>query len=92
MPLRVRSGAISVAFGTVSFFMADNDKTIRVDVGQDVLAKIGSSPPKTREGYAQLITRFRRHFERIAAFKYDEGDYRPEVRVLVVNITHSDFS
>jgi hypothetical protein len=40
-----RSTAVSVAFGTVSL---DRGKTVRVDVSQDVLAKIGDTPPKTK--------------------------------------------
>jgi len=47
MSLSFRSSAVSVAFGTVSFFMVDHGKTVRVDVSQDVLAKIGGTPPKT---------------------------------------------
>jgi len=34
-----------VAFGTVSL---DRGKTVRVDVSQDLLAKIGDTPPKTK--------------------------------------------
>jgi hypothetical protein len=92
MSLSFRSGAISVAFGTVSFFMADHDKTVRVDISQDVLAKIGGPPPKTKAGFVHLLGQHRRRFAQIAAFKYGEGDYRPEVRVFVIDITEADLS
>jgi len=92
MSLSFRSDAISVAFGTASFFMADHDTTVRVDVSQNVLAKIGGPPPKTKAGYVQRLYQHRRRFAQIAAFKYDEGDYRPEVRVLVVDITEGDLA
>ena len=90
MSLVVKSWAISVAFGTVSFFMADDDKTVRVDVGQDVLARIEGSPPKTQDAYRKRLTRYMQQFAQIAAFKYDEGLYEPEVNVLVVRITATD--
>jgi hypothetical protein len=40
----------------------------------------------------QRLSQHRRRFAQIAAFKYDEGDYRPEVRVLVVDITEGDLA
>ena len=92
MSLSLGSSAISVAFGSVSFFMADDTKTVRVDVRQDVLAKIGGPPPKTKAGLVRLLGQHRRRFAQIAAFKYDEGNYRPEVRVLVVDITEADLT
>jgi hypothetical protein len=72
--------------------MADHGKTIRVDVSQDVLAKIGGSVPKTKAGFVRRLIQHRQRFAQIASFKYDEGDYRPEVRVLVVDITQADLS
>jgi hypothetical protein len=72
--------------------MADHGRTVRVDVSQDVLAKIGGTPPKTKAGFVQQLCQHRKRFAQIAAFKYDEGDYRPEVRVLVVDITQADLS
>ena len=92
MSLSFRSSAVSVAFGTVSFFMVDHGKTVRVDVSQDVLAKIGDTPPKTKAGFVHRLYEHRKRFAQIAAFKYDEGDYRPEVRVLVVDITQADLT
>jgi hypothetical protein len=55
MSLTFRSGAISVAFGTVSFFLADDDKTIRVDIARDVLANIGGPPLKSKEAYLERL-------------------------------------
>ena len=82
--------AISIAFGTVSFFMTDGDKTVRVDVPQDVLARIEDAPPRTKDGYLQQIARHRQTLTKIATVKYREGQVRPEVNILVVRITHED--
>jgi hypothetical protein len=90
MPLTFTPHAISIAFGTVSFFMADGDKTIRVDVPQDVLARIEGTPPRTKDGYLQQIARHRQALTKIAILKYGEGLFRPEVNVLVVRITQAD--
>jgi hypothetical protein len=90
MTLAIKTTAMSVAFGTVSFFMADGHKTIRVDVGRDVLAQIGGPPLRGKEAYMERLASYRRHFARIATLKYREGRYRSEVRVLVVNITRGD--
>jgi hypothetical protein len=92
MSFSFRPSAVSVAFGTVSFFMPDHDRTVRVDVSQDVLAKIGGTPPKTKAGFVQLLYRHRKRFAQIAAFKYDEGEFRSEVRVLVVDINEADIT
>jgi hypothetical protein len=88
--LTVKTTAMSVAFGTVSFFMLDGDKTIRVDIGRDVLAHIGGPPLRSKEAYMERLAPYRRQFARIAALKYHAGRYEPEVRVLVVHITKSD--
>ena len=90
MSLVLKSRDISVAFGTASFFMAEDDKTIRVDVDQDVLARIEDPAPRTRDAYKERLTRHRRQFTRIAVLKYRAGFYKPEVRVLVVSITADD--
>src|SRR6187200_2180515 len=91
MRLSFRSGIISVAFGTVSFFMTDRSRTVRVDVSQGLLCEVGSGPPpRTKSEYAQRLAQHRRQFARIAAVKYEKGDYRTEVRVLVIEITQAD--
>ena len=90
MSLVLKSRDISVAFGTASFFMAEHGKTIRVDVGQDVLDRMESPAPRTRDAYKERLTRHRRQFSRIAALKYRAGFFKPEVRVLVVSITVDD--
>ena len=92
MALALSSHAAIVAFEVVSFFMADENKTIRVDVGRDLLAGIESPPPASKNAYIERLTRHRRLFAHIAARKYDEGDYHPEVQVLVVRITPDDFA
>jgi hypothetical protein len=93
MSLTFRSGAISVAFGKVSFFMADHRKTVRVDVSQALLCEGGSSPPpKTKADYMQRLAQHLCQFIKIATVKYLEGDYRMEVRVLVVEITQADLN
>jgi hypothetical protein len=88
--LALKAWTVNVAFEAVSFFMADGDRTIRVDVSQDLLAQIDGPPPKSKNGYVERITRHRRLFAHIAAGKYDEGQYEPEVNVLVVRITIED--
>jgi hypothetical protein len=57
MALTFRSHAISVAFGTASFFMADENKTIRVDVPQGLLAGIEGPPPPTQGAYRERLVR-----------------------------------
>jgi len=86
------SRTVSVAFGVVSFFMTDEKRTIRVDVSQDLLARLeGPPPPVSTAAYVEVLTRHRRRFAEIAAAKYDEGQYEPEVNVLVVLIAANDF-
>jgi Protein of unknown function (DUF1488) len=92
MPLHRTKRAAIVAFGTVSFFMADDQRTVRVDVTQELLARIGNSPPKSQAGYIARLQRNRSLFEQIAAAKYDEGLFHHEVRVLVVRITEADLA
>lgn len=91
MLLVLKTWATSVAFGTVSFFMADDDKTIRVDVAQDVLARTEGPPPVSKDEYVMRLIRYRRQFAQIAGVKYDDGQFEKEVNVLVVRITGDDF-
>jgi hypothetical protein len=83
---------ISVAFGTASFFMTDNDKTVRVDVCQRLLASLEEPMPMTKAQYAKRLQRYRARFAQIASAKYDEGLFDAEVNVLVVRISASDLS
>jgi hypothetical protein len=84
-------GAI-IAFGTVSFFMTDDKKTIRVDVGQELLKSIEGAPPRSNGSDIERCERHKHFFARLAARKYYMGQYVPEVRVLVVRITEDDLS
>ena len=79
-----------VAFGMVSFFMADHGKTVRVDVGQELLEKIDGRAPRTQRGYVERCERHKHFFAQLAARKYREGKYAPEVNVLVVRINEDD--
>ena len=88
--LALKVGALSVAFGTVSFFMTEDDRTIRVDVSQALLAQIDGPPPKSKSDYAGRLAQYRHLFAQIAAGKYDAGQYQPEVNVLVVSIDADD--
>ena len=90
MSLVLNSRAFSVAFGTVSFFMADDDKTIRVDVPQDILARTEGPLPFSKHEFVERLKLYRRHFAQIATLKYLGGFYVPEVNVLVVRITDDD--
>ena len=90
MALAAKSRAVSVAFGTVSFFLADGDTTVRVDVSREVLARLGDALPNCKKQCAERLERYRSKFTQIAAVKYDEGDYRSEVNVLVVRIAADD--
>ena len=87
--LTLKQQAVSIAFGTVSFFMADDNRTVRVDVSQDLLARI-DGPPASKSGYVERLMRHQRQFAQIAAAKYDEGQYEAEVQVLVVRIEAHD--
>src|SRR5437667_4006767 len=67
MALDFRAEAVSHAFGTVSFFMADDDRTIRVDVPKDLrLASVGSATPVSKYGYEDRLMRCRKIFDQIA--------------------------
>ncbi len=82
----------SVAFGTASFFMVDNDKTVRVDVCQRLLAKLEQPAPASKAQYAKRLLRYRARFAQIASAKYDEGQFDTEVNVRVVRISAGDLS
>lgn len=90
MPLSFRSRAVSVAFGTASFFMVDENRTIRVDVARDVLARTEGPPLSSRWELADRLMRHRRYFARIADVKYERGESDAEVNVVVVRITERD--
>ena len=92
MTLHRTKRAAIVAFGTVSFFMADDQRTVRVDVSQELLARIATPPPGSHDGYIARLQRHRSLFEQIAATKYEEGRFHSEVRVLVVQITDGDLA
>lgn len=80
----------SLAFGTVSFFMTYGERSIRVDLGQDILARLVGSPHKSKSDRIELLMRYRSQFAHIAAAKYDEGKYEHEVKVIVVRISLDD--
>lgn len=86
----VKSSFVSVAFGTVSFLMKDRQMTIRVDVSQDLLAKVGGNQCVSRQEQVERLERHKRRFAQIAAAKYDEGQYDFEVNVLVVRLGLDD--
>ena len=92
MPLGRTKRAAIVAFGTVSFFMADDQRTVRVDVSKELLASLAEPPPKSHDDYIARLLRHRSLFEQIAAAKYDEGRFHGEVRVLVVRIDETDLT
>lgn len=90
MSLTLKTSAISVAFGTASFFMADENRTVRVDVGQELLTRIEGPPPKSKRDFAERLSRRKTEFVRIATHKYEVGLYHSEVNVRVVRITEED--
>jgi hypothetical protein len=90
--LTLKVCSVSVAFGTASFFMADNDRTVRVDVCQRLLASLEEPAPTTKAQYAKRLLRYRSRFAQIASAKYDEGQFDLEVNVLVVRISALDLS
>ena len=92
MPVARTQKAALVAFGTVSFFMADEQRTVRVDVSKELLASIASPPPGSHDGYIARLQRHRALFEQIATAKYDEGQFHGEVKVLVVRIDDTDLT
>jgi Protein of unknown function (DUF1488) len=90
MTLAFRSRAISFAFGVGSFFLEDGGTIVRVDVSNDLLARLAGCEPSSKAGLADMLVRHRAKLAQIAAAKYDEGEYRPEVNVLVVRIETHD--
>jgi len=80
----------SIAFGTASFFMTDDTRTVRVDVCQRLLASLEEPVPSSRAQYASRLLRYRSRFAQIASAKYDEGRFDFEVNVRVVRITADD--
>jgi hypothetical protein len=92
MPLQKTKRAAVVAFGSVSFFMSDDQRTVRVDVSKELLARISGSAPKSPEDFIGRLQRHRRQFEQIAAAKFEEGLFHHEVRVLVVRIADADLT
>ena len=87
------SRAPIVLFNTVSFFMSDEEKVVRVDIGQDLLSSIDGAPPaRSLDGYIDRCERHRGFFARLAARKYQAGQYMKEVKVLVVRITEEDLA
>jgi lysyl-tRNA synthetase class II len=92
LSLNLKACGISVAFGTASFFMTDNERTVRVDVCQRLLASLEEPVPSSKAQYAKRLLRYRARFAQIASAKYDEGLFASEVNVLVVRITAGDLS
>jgi hypothetical protein len=90
MALALKSRAVSFAFGVGSFFLVDGGTIVRVDVSNDLLALLARSEPTSKAGLADMLVRHRGKLAQIAAAKYDEGEYRPEVNVLVVRIDAHD--
>jgi len=70
--------------------MLDQDKTVRVDVCQRLLASLEEPVPTTKAQYAKRLLRYRSRFAQIASAKYDEGQFDLEVNVFVVRITALD--
>ena len=82
-----------VLFGIVSFFMSDEEKVVRVDIGQDLLSSIDGAPPaRSQAGYIDRCERHRGFFAQLADRKYKAGQYMKEVKVLVVRITEEDLA
>ncbi len=90
MALALKSRAVSFAFGVGSFFLADGGTIVRVDVSNDLLARLAGSDTPPKAGLADLLVRHRAKLAQIAAAKYDEGEYSFEVNVLVVRIDAHD--
>jgi len=88
--LTLKGCDVSVAFGTASFFMMDSSKTVRVDVCQRLLASLEQPAPTTKAQYSKRLLTYRTRLAQIASAKYDEGEFEPEVNVLVVRLTAQD--
>jgi hypothetical protein len=88
--LTLKGCDVSVAFGTASFFMMDSSKTVRVDVCQRLLASLEEPAPTTKDQYSKRLPTYRTRLAQIASAKYDEGEFKLEVNVLVVRLTAQD--
>lgn len=87
MALVILPQPINVAFGTFFFFMGDADKTVRVDLSKDLLARLEGPPLYDKKGYVDRLIRHQYLFAHIAARKYLQGDCALEACVFVVRIT-----
>jgi hypothetical protein len=85
-----KSSAVSVAFGTLSFFMADEERTVRVDIRKELLASLEGPLPRSPSDYLVCLAQRRHELEEIARVKYGEGRYGYEVNMMVVSITEED--
>lgn len=88
--LTVVQSAISVAFGTVSFLMTDTDKTVCVDVCQQLLASLDGPRLTIKQAYVKRLLSYRSELAQIAIAKYEEGQFQRQVNVLVVRVTAGD--
>ena len=91
MPLVATSRGVSVRRCCI-FILADEQKTVRVDVGTDLLARLKSTSAALNETHAQQLARRKRLFAQIAGARYEQGQYESEVKVLVVKITEADLA
>jgi hypothetical protein len=92
MPLSPTKRAAVAAFGSVSFFMADHERVVRIDLNKELLARISGRPPKSTHDYLVRLQKHRARLEKIASNKYDAGHFTTEVRVLVVAINAEDLA
>jgi hypothetical protein len=90
MPLALKTRAVSFAFGVGSFFLADGNTTVRVDVSSDLLEQLAGAEALSKAGLADQLVRHRAQLAQIAAAKYDEGEFGSEVNMLVVRIEPHD--
>jgi hypothetical protein len=92
MPLTPTKRAAIAAFGSVSFFMADDQRIVRIDVSKELLKRFGRPPLKSTKDYLDRVHKHKNRLEKIASAKYDAGKFTTEVRVHVVEITDKDYS
>ena len=91
MPLTPTKRAAIAAFGSVSFFMVDDQRIVRIDVSKELLVRCGPPPPKSTKDYLDRMDKHRNRLEKIASAKYDAGKFTTEVRVFVVEINDRDY-
>ena len=73
--------------------MSDEEKIVRVDIWKDLLCSMEGAPPaRSLYGYIDRCERHRGFFAELAARKYQAGQYKQEVKVLVVRITEDDLA